>query len=116
MDLLIYLLQLVNAVKRTMQAQPKSPRISVEDYGKLLGKQANGIVEKIKAELLSKGINPMEAKTITARDAKVIVDTMQKYINLPGRNKSDAALIKTNVAELMSKVEAEGREARNVDL
>ncbi len=109
-------LQLINAVKRTMQAQPKSPRISVEDYGKLLSKQANGIVEKIKAELLSKDINPMEAKTITAKDAKVIVDTIQKYINLPGRNKNGAALIKTNVAELMSKVEAEGREARNVDL
>lgn len=109
-------LQLQGLIKNTMQAAAKPPQITVKDYGKQLNVVAKGIVNKIQAELQSRGINPIDAKTITAREAKVIVDTIQKYINLPGRNKAGAEVIKKDVASLMSKVDAEAREARNVDL
>ena len=109
-------LQLQGLIKNTMQAAAKPPQITVKDYGKQLNVVAKGIVNKIQAELQSKGINPVDAKTITAREAKVIVDTIQKYINLPGRNKAGAEVIKKDVASLMAKVDAEAREARNVDL
>jgi hypothetical protein len=110
-------LALVNAIKNSMQAQPKSSMVSVNDYGKMLTKEAFRITDKvIVPELQANGIDPLMSKTITAREAKIIVDTIQKHLKLQARNSNAAATIKRDVASLMSKVDAEAREARNVDL
>jgi hypothetical protein len=109
-------LQLKSAIKRTMIAPPKPANMTMDDYSTIvMGGEANRKVKTILSVLQSKGIN-YEAKTLTVKEVKEIVDTIQSVLQLPGRNKQTSAEIKRDVAALLVKVDATGREARNIDI
>ena len=99
-----------------MIAPPKPANMTMDDYStKVMGGEANRKVKTILSVLQSKGIN-YEAKTLTAKQVKEIVDTIQSVLQLPGRNKQAAITIKRDVAALLVKVDATGRDALNIDV
>jgi hypothetical protein len=109
-------LQLKSAIKRVMIAPPKPANMTMDDYSTIvMGGEAN---RKVKAVilLLKDAKIDYESKTLTAMQVKRMVDIIQRVLQLPGRNKQTSAEIKRDVAALLVKVDATGREARNIDI
>ena len=105
-------LNLVNSFNKTLSARVKSPRETTDQYQDSINDASKKLVRGVLSEVKSKGID-INAKFIYAKDAKVLVEILVKYLKLAERNQAGAAIIKKDKAELMKLV---NKEVLNIDL
>lgn len=109
-------LNLQYMLKKVLDVRPKKSGETISDYQKFIGGQAAQTAKKIYKELEAKDIPSKNIESLTVNQLRNVINTIVKHADISKRNAKTVSEIQRDKNKLLSKYEANKREARQVDI